>query len=272
MGFFKRLFHLYISSSTHVALAVTALVAITCIALKIAPHPYLMAFVFFGTVTGYNFVKYAGIAQLHHRSLTEGLKIIQVYSFLCFVGLIFSLFQVGWSILFACVPLGLLTLFYAVPLGSKNSNLRTTPGLKIFVIAAVWSGATVYLPAVYANQSIDLNLVLFLMQRFLIVLALIIPFEIRDLHYDNLSLSTLPQTIGIKKTKILGYVLLLSAYLPGVCSGFTYGEDEAFLVAVILLTALAIYFSEVNQSKFYASFWVEGIPILIWIGYQFIQF
>ena len=36
------------------------------------------------------------------------------------------------------------------------------------------------------------------------VFVLTLPFEIRDLQYDDSTLETLPQRVGVKKTKIIG--------------------------------------------------------------------
>lgn len=263
MGVFRRVFRFYINSSIHVALAVYAFTAST---LKILDLPFaenLLFFVFFGTITGYNFVKYAGIAQLHHRSLTSTLQIIQIFSLFCFICCLYFTFQLPWDVLLACVPLGLLTVFYAVPLFPSKDNLRTTPTLKIFVIAAVWAGTTIYLPKVTFGLDWSLEIIALLLQRFFIVLALIIPFEIRDLAFDDKKLATMPQLIGIKRTKMIGYLLLILAL------GLNFLDDEgvnwAVLAILLLLTALAIFFSGGRQNGYYASFWVEGIPICYWL-------
>lgn len=261
MKVLNNVFRFYINSSIHVALAVYAFTAST---FKIFDIPFsvnLLFFVFFGTITGYNFVKYAGIAQLHHRSLTSTLQIIQIFSLVCFLCCIYFAFQLPWHVLLACAPLGLLTVFYAVPLFPSKENLRTTPTLKIFVIAAVWAGTTIYLPKVTNGLPWNLEIIALLLQRFFIVLALIIPFEIRDLTFDDKKLATLPQLIGIRKTKILGYLLLI---LTLVISFIGKGENLPFLALLILLTGLAIFFSGRKQNEYYASFWVEGIPILYW--------
>ena len=62
MNALKRIFEFYINSSIHVALAVLSLVLITVLEFNLKlPNSYWY-FVFFGTITGYNFVKYAPIA------------------------------------------------------------------------------------------------------------------------------------------------------------------------------------------------------------------
>lgn len=263
MSVLLRVFRFYINSSIHVAIAVFAFTASTLEILNLPLAKNLLFFVFFGTITGYNFVKYAGIAQLHHRSLTSTLRIIQVFSLFCFACCLYFAFQLPWSVLLACLPLGLLTVFYAVPLFPSKENLRTTPTLKIFVIAAVWAGTTIYLPKVNYGLNWNLEIIGLLLQRFFFVLALIIPFEIRDLVFDDKELATLPQLIGIKRTKMLGYFLLIMAL--GVSFLGNLGENWFVLSIFVLLTALSIFFSGRKQNEYYASFWVEGIPICYWL-------
>ena len=85
MKFLKLLFDFYLNASIHVAFSLFALLRITEIYFDLPYNKNLNYFMFFGTITGYNFVKYAGVAKLHHRSLTKGLKNIQVFSFFAFI-------------------------------------------------------------------------------------------------------------------------------------------------------------------------------------------
>ena len=81
MNFFKIIFNFYINASIHVGFTVYAFVRITEQYFGLSYNGNLNYFIFFGTITGYNFVKYASVAKLHHRRLTKNLKIIQIFSF-----------------------------------------------------------------------------------------------------------------------------------------------------------------------------------------------
>tara|TARA_R110002051_G_scaffold3795_1_gene20270 strand:- start:2094 stop:2921 length:828 start_codon:yes stop_codon:yes gene_type:complete len=262
MKLVRGLFDFYINSSMHVAFAVLCLSLVTQNELHLEVGFLFNCFLFFGTITGYNFVKYASLAGLHHRNPTDKLKIIQAFSFLCFLILLIILFQFEFQFYIYCIPLALLTLFYALPVMPQKRNLRHIPTLKIFIIAAVWSGVTTYLPVVYKEAIWDWDVTLILVQRFLFVLALIIPFEIRDVKYDSELLGTLPQLLGIKKTKLFGLALLAIC----VTLEFFKVSITPYLSVVhyliIGLTGLAILRALKNQSTYYASFFVEGIPIL----------
>ena len=90
MSVLKQVFNFYINSSIHVALAVYAFTWVTLLQFGLNYNANVLYFVFFATITGYNFVKYFGIAKFHHRGLTNTLKIIQAFSFICFLLLCYS--------------------------------------------------------------------------------------------------------------------------------------------------------------------------------------
>ena len=264
MNALKRIFEFYINSSIHVALAVLSLVLITVLEFNLKlPNSYWY-FVFFGTITGYNFVKYAPIAGLHHRSLAKSLKTIQVFSFLCFGLLLYFSFQLSYKTLLFSGIFAVLTVLYAIPFLNTRS-LRTVKGLKIFVVALVWAGVTVLVPLIEAEHALSTTTWITFIERFLIVVALVLPFEIRDLPYDQSVLGTLPQLLGLAATNILatgmtGIAFILEAFKDTI--SFPYAISLLF---ICLQAAFATFFANKQQSKYYASFWVEAIPIL-WLG------
>jgi len=75
MKYLKNAFELYINSSIHVSFAVAAFTLLTFLDYDLIPDRDLIFFIFFASITGYNFVKYAGIAKLHHLSLAKNLRI-----------------------------------------------------------------------------------------------------------------------------------------------------------------------------------------------------
>jgi hypothetical protein len=134
MKVLKKLLDFYINSSIHVALSVYALLRITEIYFDLSYNKNLDYFVFFGTITGYNFVKYAGVAKLHHKSLTEDLKIIQVFSFFCFLALCYFAYLLPINTILFTLPFCLLTFLYAVPfLSGFHKNLRQISFLKMHI-------------------------------------------------------------------------------------------------------------------------------------------
>ncbi|SFZ89306.1 hypothetical protein SAMN05428642_101140 [Flaviramulus basaltis] len=270
MEVLKKLFNFYIDSSIHVALSVFSLTWITLIEFHVSYTNNVLFFVFFASITGYNFVKYFGIAKFHHRSLTNWLKAVQIFSFFCFLFMCYFGFQLSSKTLLYIGAFGAVTFLYAIPflpkrlfLDSKH-NLRSISGLKIYLIALVWSGVTVFLPLIENEYSINDDVLITAIQRFVLVLVLMLPFEIRDLRYDSLKLSTVPQKIGVKQTKIMGVLLLVVFFFLE----FFKNEIDMIKTPILFLISISILvfliFSKINQGKYYSSFWVEGLPI-IWL-------
>ncbi len=77
MKILTAILNFYLQSSIHVALAVTSLAVISVIQIGFVPEPLVLIFIFLGTIVGYNFVKYAGVSNLHNLSLKR-----QSYSWL----------------------------------------------------------------------------------------------------------------------------------------------------------------------------------------------
>lgn len=265
MKFFKIFFNFYINVSAHVGLAVYAFVRTTEHYFGLSNNDTLNYFIFFGTITGYNFVKYAGVAKLHHKSLTNNLKIIQIFSFICFVAMCYFGFQIQLQTLLFAIPFVVLTFLYAVPfLSGFDKTLRQVSYLKIIVVAIVWAGFTVLIPCVDAGQEISLNVLLLVLQRFLIVMVLTLPFDIRDVKYDAISLQTIPKKIGIEKTKRVGLGLMIFALLIEYGINANDISKNVFMI-FFFVTLVFLMRSKINQSKYYSSFWVESLPIIWWL-------
>lgn len=270
MTVLKHIFNFYLNSSIHVALGVYALTWITMLQFGLEYEENVLYFVFFATITGYNFVKYFGIAKFHHRSLANWLKAIQIFSFIAFVAMCYYAFQFSINTLIYLSVFGLITFLYAIPLlpmryfRDSQKNLREVSGLKIYVIGLVWAFTTVFLPLIDKQIEVNTDVIVTGIQRFVFVVVLMLPFEIRDLNYDSVKLATIPQKIGIKNTKVIGVLLLMLFFL---LEYFKDEIDSKILLATLVITfitLLFVVFSNKNQSKYYSAFWVESLP-LVWL-------
>lgn len=270
MGVLKSLLNFYINSSIHVSIAVVAFVYITCYQLDLNCDKNLLLVLFYASICGYNFVKYYELVKFHHKKLTSWLKSIQFLTLFSFIAMLYYGVNLKFNAIWVALLMGVLTFFYAIPVLPKpilidnNKNLRQISGLKIYVIAFVWSVVTVIIPVLNSSENVDLDISITAIQRFLIVIVLMLPFEIRDLNYDTLKLSTIPQKIGIKQTKALGLILLIIVVL---IEFFKDDIDTSHLWSLIVftsLTALFTLFSRKQQSPYYSAFWVESLPFF-WV-------
>lgn len=270
MALLKQIFNFYIDSSIHVALAVFALSWVTLLEFGIPYDEAVLYFIFFASITGYNFVKYFGLARFHHRSLTNWLKLIQVFSLMCFIGMCYFALKLELISLVVLLGFGVVTFLYAIPflpnkiLYDKHKNLRNVSGLKVYIIALVWAGVTVVLPILNNHVPLDTNVVVTGFQRFVFVTVLMFPFEIRDLNYDSLKLATIPQQIGIKNTKMVGVLLLMLFFLLEFLKPQLNVEHTVSMLITMFVTLMFLIFANRNQGRYYSSFWVEGIP-LVWL-------
>lgn len=259
----RRLFEFYIQSSIHVALAICALAGVTILTVDVVVDMWAFIFLFTASVTGYNFAKFAGRAGFHHRSLTRQLKSIQVFSGFCFLLLIYSCFFQSLHFLMFTGLLGVITFFYSLP-WKDQAGLRDFTGLKILIIALVWAGATLWLPLIDKIPfSVEWVVKSFLYIFF--VLALILPFEIRDLKYDYPELGTIPQKIGVKNTKKLGYLIIIIFEALAVLDFSSTLLQKIITLFIGALVGVLIYNTKRENSVYYTAFWVESVPILWFI-------
>lgn len=267
MLFLKRAFNFYINSSVHVAIAVVCLTWITFLEFDFDANNNLLWFTFFASITGYNFVKYFGISRFYHRSLATWLKYIQIFSLFSFLAMIYFGFFLSKNALLIILGLAGLTFLYAIPFFPKNfiksniKNLRAISGLKIYIIALVWAITVVLFPLINSEYSLDNDVLVTSFQRFLFVIVLMLPFEIRDLKNDSLKLLTIPQQIGVKRTKQIGVVVLVLVLLLEFFKDEFEVSKTVVLGVTCAVTLLFIVGSSANQRKYYSAFWVESIPI-----------
>jgi len=261
----KAIFDFYLDASIHVAIAVISMAGVTFHLLGSSSDINLMGFIFFSVIVCYNFIKY-GVEAYKYLIVSNAYhKVIQMFSFVCFVFAIYFLLQLNRDIWIATAILGVLSALYALPLLPSAKNLRNLAGLKIYIVAFVWAGFSVLLPVLDAKMTLDWDFAVTFIQRMLLVLVLILPFEIRDLQWDDKSLRTLPQVLGIKNTTRLGIGLVLIFFL------MTFLKDEIHqneIVLRLILSAaliLVLVSKKRMQSKYFVMFWVEAIPIF-WFG------
>ncbi|WP_041633028.1 hypothetical protein [Maribacter sp. HTCC2170] len=262
MKLLKQLFDFYLNASVHVALGVYCLLKITALLNDVKLDVHLSFFVFFGTISCYNFVKYGVEAKKYILTSNTYHQLIQVFSLISLAISLYHLFFLTLDSLYILSILLLLAGFYALPILPRAKNLRSLGGLKIFMVALIWGGMTVLLPTIEAGYDLRWDEWILLIQRIILVLILLLPFEIRDLAYDSPELRTIPQRIGVARTKLFGYCLIPLMFLLIFMQDFLTLIDVASNAVLCFILGTMIFFTKRNQSKYFSSFWVEGIPLL----------
>ena len=265
MKVFKWIIDFYINSSIHVALSCYLLVRMTQFMFHISEETTIANFAFFGTILGYNFVKYDALARVKKLQMRNELKAIAFLSFLALIFGTYYFFQLQRTTQVVAVCFLGLTLLYTLPFFPNRKNARNWKGFKIYIVALCWVGATLILPILNAEIPITIDFYLKCVQRFVLIFVLILIFEIIDLQFDDPNLQTVPQQIGVKQTKIIGMLLLVLFYfLEFLKHDFIQKQLLVNLVLVATISVFLLFANEI-RSKYYSSFWVESIPVFWWI-------
>lgn len=273
MRFLKLLFDFYINSSIHVGLSCYALVRMTQYMFHIREGDAVANFAFFGTIVGYNFVKYDALARVKRLQMRNELKAIALFSFFALFPVVYYFFQLQRITQLAAVVFLSITILYTLSFFPNKKNARNWAGVKIYIVALCWVGVTLVLPVLNADVSITSDFYLKCIQRFILIFVLALIFEIIDLANDDPHLKTVPQQIGVKRTKNMGYILLiifcvlelLNSNVNGNLNFQSLSLQLLMIFAIAIFVALFLAFANEKRSKYYTSFWVEGIPIVWWL-------
>src|SRR5690606_38590872 len=156
----------------------------TSLLLELPIDKNLLLFVFLSSVVGYNYAKYPD--YFLDKIQLKKPKTITWLSVFCGLVAVFFLFALNSFPQIAVLVTGLLTLFYVFPL----FNFRSLSGVKIYIVALCWVIFTLLLPVFQMGFELNSDVFLKCIQRFLLIIILILIFEIIDLKEDNQKLKT----------------------------------------------------------------------------------
>lgn len=246
----------YLSSSFHVALALWAFCRVLALQQGISISVSMQSALFGFGWAAYQYANQFVPVLYKKQAVSVGnIALIVVALALGFWGLMAQPLHV-WGVFFG---IGILTFCYALPFGA-HMGLRFVPTLKVFVVALSWTTMAL-LPLISLPKQV---FVWVAVKSVLWILCLMLPFELRDVHKDAPSLKTIPQLLGISRTKTLGYVLLCGlAFLAYQ----TVQVPALFWVELIMLLLLGLAIkASPKHSQAFTAFWVEGIPLLWFLG------
>lgn len=126
-------------------------------------------------------------------------------------GIVVGLTGIDRASFILLVVIGAISLLYDIPIGHKR--LRDIALLKIFLIALVWASVTVWLPAFHAGMTMySTNVWMIWGQRLLFILAITLPFDVRDILIDKAyALVTIPRLIGADASdRLSGWLLVVA--------------------------------------------------------------
>jgi hypothetical protein len=247
MHYLKRFLDFYIQSSLHVGIAVMSLVYVTLFSCGIEIDSSYSFSVFFGTVLGYNFLKYFDVFQRGNFNNKKYFGILLI-SIIAFAGFLLFFLCLKRSTQTHLIISGTAVLVYPF--------LRKYSWFKMFWVSLVVTYVTVYIPFLFQHSS-QIDSLISLIQRFLIIFSLLVPFEIMDSTTDAPNMKTLPRLIGIGGSKLLGTFVLI----PFVLIEMIKQNSSFTVIPIAIVTALFIRFTFLSRTKYYTTFWLESLPI-----------
>ena len=133
-------------------------------------------------------------------------------------------------------------------------GLRTIPSLKLILIALIWSWVCVVTPQLLFFPHVDFS---FSIIVFSFILAITIPFDIRDLNFDSENLKTLPQIFGSTVCVLIALSILLALVFYSY-----FNLEKVGLCYLFTLTALFILPSYKARNEYYYLFLIDGFLVL----------
>lgn len=167
--------------------------------------------------------------------------------------------------------MGAMGLAYNLPIvrvagEQRRAGLRQITGLKLFYIGLMWVMSSVLLPVAEAYHD-ELNIVWPQVWQlggwvFLFVVAITIPFDIRDIYQDRYyGLKTIPVLFGERNALALSTALLVMQMGWVWFSG--YPQDiRLALIAVSALCLLFILAPPVRKDEYYYFLFLDGMLIV----------
>lgn len=235
----------------------------------------LLTFIYSSTLFIYNLHRIVGVDQIEEESRSPRHSwAIKNKNLLFFLVIISGSIAVVMALLMGSnfiTPISIpaiIALGYSMPIVKRKGKywrLRDVPFAKVFLISLTVSYVTVYLP--FYNELelfFETNLFYYFLSRFFFIFAITIPFDIRDVDFDQgSSLNTIPMMVGIEKSKQIS-LLSLAAFSFIVMILF---QTSAYMSVAHLVSAIfagwVITLCKKDSSEYYFSLLVEGTMLVL---------
>lgn len=258
----KRIVDIILFGNFYIALGTVCLIQSTVVQIKQTSHLWAYSVLaFFATLFVYNFQRIfykapQSTASIRRIWISEHPQLIRGFAAVGFIGAGISFLFNDYKIVVYLLPLLALCIFYFVPF----IRLRKNPWLKLLTLVSVWTMVTAVVPMLLGHIPFDQNALLHILVRFVFMIAICIPFDIRDLQLDKEDdVITIPHLIGEKKARGLAFAFMV---LYGILIILEYRlqminpEVMAALISCAAISAVIVLMSSTKRSEY---FYVAGI-------------
>ncbi|RYZ79397.1 MAG: hypothetical protein EOP06_27290 [Proteobacteria bacterium] len=122
------------------------------------------------------------------------------------------------------------------------------------------------LPVLNAGIATTTDFYIMCVQRFILVVVLLFVFEIIDLAWDDPHLRTVPQQIGVAKTKWLGLLLMCILLLLEIPKEHKSDPIMWVNIAFGIVVCVFLFFANDRRGKYYTTFFVEIVTVFWWLA------
>ena len=264
-----RWFRFLLSHSIFASLCAVALCYQTFVLLHIEHSIVLYAFVFFSTLSSYNFYWFLSKYSFGQKlGLKQFLRTNIVYVILfttAGLGMLYCLFYLPYILTHVAVAI-FLTLLYSMPLWpfAWAKYLRKAGLLKTILLASTWAYVTVIIPASSGMAAATTPVVSLWIARFFFVAMLCVIFDRRDIKLDEAhgvhSIATDLSKATLNRLMLLAFLIYQAA---GLLFRFYFSDHYQFIVFII--TGLAVGWVYLLSLKprgyFFYYFIVDGLML-----------
>lgn len=232
-------------------------------------------FAFFGTLAVYNGQRLFKVSDVKTPWLdwvqkrTDAIRILTIVASI--LSLALSIVAVwGHDILRIAIwmsPAVVVSFLYVFRM--KGKNLRDIPNLKIHLIAFSWVFILILFPFLtrfYVEPVFVRPFIALILGHYFYVVAVTIPFDIRDLKYDKENQKTIPQRVGVHGSKLIsvGLLLVSAAFLTGLTP---IRIDNYWFWGAILVQVALVLGMNTKRSDFYCAGWIDASIALLGLAY-----
>ncbi|NNE28384.1 MAG: UbiA family prenyltransferase [Saprospiraceae bacterium] len=283
MKWLKAIVDLVLYGNFWIAICATSCAALT---LALSGENNLLSpvnfFVFGGTLFIYGVHRSVGILQLKNFLEEERYSVIyryrnhiKTYAALGLLVATISLYSLQPETWLALIPLCILSLAYVIPFLQGSKRLRDIHYLKIFLIAICWMGLTAIIPLMELDVEFGPKQTWICIDRFLFILLITLPFDIRDLKVDSQNeVKTLPGQLGPNNTRILGSIITL-ILLGMTAMAFYHGwislPVAGTFFSIYILALVLLFLATPDRHDYYYTGLVDGLMLALSLPIIFVM-
>lgn len=223
-----------------------------------------------------------GLHKVDHVTSNERYTVIRQYKahiwLYCALWILLSFWifipMASFEFILWLIPGGSIAVSYVLPLFSKGRRLRDVGWIKIIMIGWSWAWLTALIPALCFGHEPLLYSIFLGIGRMLFIIAITIPFEIRDITIDgSVGLTTVPVYFGMDKT-IRGGIILCTLLVAFVSASALHYHDLAYFIAMSFVAMITIWLlkksQQVNDDYFFSGL-TDGTMVIALLLYCMVK-